>query len=919
MPRIGLSFRLQSFVSWMTRVGLACVLVSSPSLHAQSYTWKNVAVSGAGAMVTDVYAHPGVNGLFYIRTDVGGSYRWNASTSTWIPLNDSLTFGQGEQFCCEGFALDPQSTSTVYYAGGESAYSHYGAIYKSSNQGNTWTQLTGFPNILMNGNGDQRWADCRLVVSPFSSSVILFGSRYNGLYRSADGGTTWTNITALPAGTSGYGVQSLAFDPATSGRVYAYVAGGAVYVSNDNGITWTSIGGSNVHRIKVGPDSTLWATTTTGVSKYSGGTWTNYTPGSSANIFGALAINPTNASDVLVEKGQSSPYSIWRTTDGGTTWTQETYTVASTATWAHPGFNNYRPNDFVFDPHNPSQVWGDRWLTTNINAATVAWIEQEAGHEEDVCGAIAAPPSGYEMLNGVFDDDGFAMNNGLDSYPTQQLGTTTGYNGHTWSMAYCETTPSTLVRLGFQAFYGGTISPVIKSADGGATWVRQTTFPTNLFPLDCAISATNPLRICVICDANYSTSTSSWSPTPATNPWRYTTDGGTTWNVVSGLPTPPSFSGPWGDNQFLAADHVNGSNMYYLDVNSTNNTTTGKVYRSVNSGNSFANCNPGSLLPSGKRWFELKTLPGTAGDIWACVDNYPSSGRTSDEGLYRSTDIGVTWTKISSVNRAFSFGFGKSSGSTPALYIYGRTNGGTTDALWMSGDLGATWTNITSPANNLGDYPSIIEGSRQTAGRVFVGTGGRGFFYGSSGGSPSITWGTPQNISSDSDVLTNGTYFDAALTPQGANGGSPLTVNGVAFNIIANGNVNCLDPSGDIELSSRRNPYSGGNSPSGSAAYNTLVAHTEYGQNDSQTVTLNNLTVGDTYQVQVWSASIGVGSYVTDVVSGNTAVLNDTTGQFVTGTFTAAATSLTFTTPNDPSSTSGVEMLNAVSVRQISP
>jgi photosystem II stability/assembly factor-like uncharacterized protein len=531
-------------------------------------------------MVTGIYAHPLQSGLFYIRTDVGGSYRWNASTSKWIPLNDSITFSQDGAYSCEGFAIDPQNVNVIYYAGGNSQWVN-GALFKSTNQGATWTQLTGLA-VPMDGNGDLRWNDSRLAVSPFNSNIILFGSRWSGLRRSTDGGATWTQITAVPSGTAGYGVSSIVFDPTTSGKVYAYSKGGAVYVSSDSGATWTATVGRNIMRMKVGPDGTLWCTTSTGVAKYSGGTWTTYTVGGT-DTYGALGINPSNASDVIVRKGaMGSSHTIWRTTNGGSTWTQETMTVASTATWATPGLNNYSPTDFAFDPSNTAHVWGDRWLTTNINASTVAWVEQEAGHEEDCCGAIAAPPSGYEFLGGVFDDDGFAMNNGLDSYPTKQLGTTSGYNGHTWNMAYSESSPTTMVRLGFQKFYGGIISPVIKSTDGGSTWTRLTSFPTNLFPLVCAISATNANNYVVICDANYSSDTSggSWVPVAATNPWRYTTDGGTTWNIASGLPTPPAFYGPWGINQFLAADHVTGSKFYYLDVNSTNNTSTGKIYSS---------------------------------------------------------------------------------------------------------------------------------------------------------------------------------------------------------------------------------------------------------------------------------------------------------------------------------------------------
>jgi len=799
----------------LPRLALVFAVVFAALAAARGqYVWKNVNISGAGAMVTDIYAHPLQNGLFYIRTDVGGSYRWDAANSRWIPLNDRLTFDQSDYWTCEGFALDPQNVNVVYYAGGISRYGRNGAIFKSTDKGATWTKLTG-PNVLMDGNGDLRWADCRLVVSPFNSNIILFGSRSNGLWRSQDAGGTWTQIATLPAGASGYGVQSLVFDPGATGVAYAFVntnggsSGGTVYASTDNGLTWTAISGSlAVRRLKVGPDGALWCTTSTGVSMYLGGTWVNRTPAGSSVSFCAIGINPTNSNHILAarEKTNGANSIIYRSTDGGVTWAQQVYTIASTASWSTPALWNYRPTNFVFDPHSASTVWGDRWRATNVTTGTasIAWTQQEAGHEEDVVGALIAPPSGTELLIGVFDDDGFAMNNGLDNYPTKKLDTTTGYNGHTWSMAYSETTPSTMVRLGYQAFYGGTISPVIKSTDGGTTWTRLTGFPANLFPLVCRVSATNPSRFVVICNANYSTDATgaNWNPAAATSPWRYTVDGGATWSVVSGLPTPPAFYGPWGNNQFFDADHVNGSKFYYLDVSSSA-TTTGKIYRSVNSGALFAHTNPASLLPSGKRWFILKTRPGAEGDLWVCVDNYPSSGRSSDEGLYRSTDSGVTWNKVASVNRAFSFGFGKSTTSTPALYVYGRVNGGATDALYRSDDLGATWTNITSSANNLSDFPSLIEGSRQTAGRVFVGTGGRGVFYGNSAPtSTTVTFqqgvngyaGTSHTVIQGSSPLTN--QQDWRLYAFGLPGNASHQAGLLQFNNIFGTGSGLIPPSG---------------------------------------------------------------------------------------------------------------------------
>jgi hypothetical protein len=52
-------------------VVLVCWIASLPA-QAQSYTWQNVQIVGGG-YVDGIIAHPAQQGLFYARTDVGGS------------------------------------------------------------------------------------------------------------------------------------------------------------------------------------------------------------------------------------------------------------------------------------------------------------------------------------------------------------------------------------------------------------------------------------------------------------------------------------------------------------------------------------------------------------------------------------------------------------------------------------------------------------------------------------------------------------------------------------------------------------------------------------------------------------------------------------------------------------------------------
>jgi len=102
-------------------------------------------------------------------------------------------------------ALDPSNHSTIYVGTGEENFSgdsYYGAgILKSTNGGTSWTQIKGpfvgpFSSSGYFGGGARIGA---IAVEPGNSSVILaavemFSSNPTGIYRTADGGTTWTNI-----------------------------------------------------------------------------------------------------------------------------------------------------------------------------------------------------------------------------------------------------------------------------------------------------------------------------------------------------------------------------------------------------------------------------------------------------------------------------------------------------------------------------------------------------------------------------------------------------------------------------------------------------------------------------------------------------------------------------------------------------
>ncbi len=181
-----------------------------------------------------------------------------------------------------------------------------------------------------------------------------------------------------------------------------------------------------------------------------------------------------------------------------------------------------------------------------------------------------------------------------------------------------------------------------------------------------------------------------------------------------------------------------------------------------------------------------------------------------------------------------------------------------------------------------------------------------------------ITWGSATTISGDTDVSTQGTLQYAYSGSQWLQ-----TVNGVPFAIgrITEGFGGNITPSaGWIDGS-----YWGANPTGITGDYlNLMIAGGPY---NGSSLTLNNLTVGQQYAVQLWandSRTAGIGrTTIYSDGNGNSVTLDQNTtdavggpGQFVIGTFTADATGTQLINVAGGAGT-GISMFNAIQVRAI--
>ena len=177
-------------------------------------------------------------------------------------------------------------------------------LFRSSDGGRTWTKAELDGNDAMN------------LAQPDGKTIWAAG--HDVLAKSADGGITWQEVR--PSGLPSLDVHGFAVDPRNSNRLYAAIAGQGLYRSTDGGRSFSLVSrvvGPGVMALAVLSDGTLLAGDMErqglATSANDGRDWTGIV---TASVMG-LAVNPSRPRLVLA----SGP-GVLRSTDGGMTWKQ---------------------------------------------------------------------------------------------------------------------------------------------------------------------------------------------------------------------------------------------------------------------------------------------------------------------------------------------------------------------------------------------------------------------------------------------------------------------------------------------------------------------------------------------------------------------------------------------------------------------
>lgn len=594
-------------------------------------TWT---IAGApwGGTVNAIVVNPQSPSTLYAVSGPG-IYETSNSGADWnlvlsLPLNQA-----------SDIAIEPENPTTLYVA------TQGGGIYKTTDGGTTWTSVnTGIPT---QSGQTVPVSIYRIAVDPVTDGVAYAVTLTDGVYKTTNGGQSWS---AINNGISqllfnGSQINRLVVDPANSQILYLVdnvftgpntsVAG--VYKSTDGGTTWTaSLTGVSCWDIAVNPqnDLDLYVASNSGIlaTSNSGGTWGTLTTNTPAPD--VISLDPSNPKNLYVGTFYNG---VYVSKDGGSTWSQS---IAGNATYI---------TGFVIDPASPSSIYvssitwgvlasangGSTWTDANTGIGNVGINEMLMGGD----GAIYIGANGAGIYKSI--DQGVTwsvMDNGITSAP--------GLTGITvYALAEDPATATTL--------FAGTVDGLFKTVDGGSNWTLLNNGITDPYTMSVAIDPENTATVYagtqskgVFKSVDAGTSWSSINSgitdidilslavNPANSMIVYaggqanglfvSNNGGSSWATANtGMPV----TGVWA----IAVDPKTPTTMY---VSLTNQD----IYKSTDGGNTWSNSSSG--LPPGFIFTTIQIDPQNTSTLYVTG--------IAGTGVYVSTDGGANWNPLAS-------------------------------------------------------------------------------------------------------------------------------------------------------------------------------------------------------------------------------------------------------------------------------
>jgi photosystem II stability/assembly factor-like uncharacterized protein len=608
-----------------------------------------------------------------------GVYKSTDAGKTWTHV------GFRESDAIAKIRIHPTNPNIVFVA----SFGKYGVeseergVYKSTDGGQSWKKVLG---------RDNKTGAVDITIDPHNPNVMYAalweayrteyqmssGGPGSGLFKSVDGGDTWTEITRAPGLPSGMvGRIGVAVSGADGNRVYALIENdnGGLFSSDDAGATWTLVNSNrNIRQrafyythITADPKNkdVVYALNTSLYRSVDGGKTITSVGGNTHGDMHDLWIDPDDPAHIILGN------------DGG-----GAISMNTGQNWSAQDFPTPQFYHIVATTHVPYHVCGSQQDANEQCVPSNRGLPAAGGRGR------GAPP---EIYSPGGSEDGYIA---PDPRNPDIFYSGTNANGGGFLQKLNRRTGEATEVSPYPRMFSGEESAVIKER-----W--QWTYPIVFSPVDNRSLYVGSQRV-----------------------WK-TTDGGKTWAAISGDLTrhDPKTMGPSGGP--ITRD-MNGPEVYgvVFTIAPSRRTTNviwtgsddGLIYVTKDAGKSWTNVTPKDM-PDFGRVSLIEASPFDSATAYAAVKR-PLLGDKSPY-IFRTHDFGRTWTKITNGIRADEWVHGIREDPARKGLLYAATQNG----VHISYDDGDHWESLRL---NLPDVPitSIIVTDRDLA----IASHGRGFY-----------------------------------------------------------------------------------------------------------------------------------------------------------------------------------------------
>ncbi|HEX4950053.1 MAG TPA: BACON domain-containing carbohydrate-binding protein [Blastocatellia bacterium] len=196
-------------------------------------TWTPLGPGNVGGRTRALLIHPTTPNVMYAAGVAGGVWKTTNAGALWQPMTDLMA-----NIAVSCLAFDPSNPNVIYAGTGEGFFNtsavRGAGIFKTADGGNTWQQLTA------TGTSDFYYVN-DIVVSRLNPLQMYAGTR-TGVWRSLDGGATWSKVLNYTDGCLDLVMRT----DQTTDYVFAACGsfgGGEIFRNTDAGGTgtWTSV------------------------------------------------------------------------------------------------------------------------------------------------------------------------------------------------------------------------------------------------------------------------------------------------------------------------------------------------------------------------------------------------------------------------------------------------------------------------------------------------------------------------------------------------------------------------------------------------------------------------------------------------------------------------------------------------------